>query len=49
MVGDQSLFVSADETLESWKLYTPVLNAHRSVHPYPAGSWGPKEAEELKG
>jgi glucose-6-phosphate 1-dehydrogenase len=49
MLGDQSLFVSADETLASWKLYTPVLNAHRSVHPYPAGSWGPKEAEELKG
>ncbi len=48
MLGDQSLFVSADETLASWKLYTPVLNAHRSIHSYPAGSWGPKEAEELK-
>ena len=47
MLGDQSLFVSADETLESWKLYTPVLNAHRSIHSYAAGSWGPKEAEEL--
>jgi glucose-6-phosphate 1-dehydrogenase len=49
MLGDQSLFVSADETLASWKLYTPVLNAHRSLHNYPAGSWGPKEAEALKG
>ncbi|HET6402833.1 MAG TPA: glucose-6-phosphate dehydrogenase [Candidatus Kapabacteria bacterium] len=47
MLGDQSLFVSADETLASWKLYTPVLNAHRAIHPYPAGSWGPKEAEKL--
>jgi glucose-6-phosphate 1-dehydrogenase len=47
ILGDQSLFVSADETLASWKLYTPVLNAHRSLHNYPAGSWGPKEAEML--
>ncbi len=47
MQGDQTLFVSADETLASWELYTPVLNAHRAVHSYPAGSWGPKEAEKL--
>jgi len=48
MQGDQTLFVSADETLASWKLYTPVLNAHRAVHSYPAGSRGPKEAEKLE-
>ncbi len=48
MQGDQTLFVSADETLASWKLYTPVLNAHRAIHSYPAGSWGPKEAEKLE-
>jgi glucose-6-phosphate 1-dehydrogenase len=47
MQGDQTLFVSADETLASWELYTPVLNAHRAIHSYPAGSWGPKEAENL--
>ncbi len=47
MRGDQTLFVSADETLASWQLYTPVLHAHRAVHPYPAGSWGPKEAEKM--
>ncbi|HZK77187.1 MAG TPA: glucose-6-phosphate dehydrogenase, partial [Candidatus Kapabacteria bacterium] len=47
MRGDQTLFVSADETLASWQLYTPVLQAHRAIHNYPAGSWGPKEAEAL--
>ena len=38
--------VSAEETLASWKLYTPILNAHRSLHNYPA-ALAPKEAEEL--
>ncbi|MDP4197962.1 MAG: glucose-6-phosphate dehydrogenase [Bacteroidota bacterium] len=40
--GDQTLFVSADETLASWELYTPVLERQHMMHPYPAGSWGPK-------
>ncbi len=47
MRGDQTLFVSADETLESWKLYTPVLHHHHDLHFYPAGSWGPEQAEKL--
>src|SRR5579883_1526521 len=47
--GDQTLFVSADETLASWRLYTPVLHSHHTLYPYPAGSWGPKEAQKLKG
>ena len=42
MQGDQTLFVSAEETLESWKLYTPVLHHHHELQFYPAGSWGPK-------
>ncbi len=48
MEGDQTLFVSADETLASWKLYTPVLHTHHTIYPYPAGSWGPEQAEALK-
>jgi glucose-6-phosphate 1-dehydrogenase len=40
--GDQTLFVSAEENMASWKLYSPVLRSKPTVHPYPAGSWGPE-------
>ena len=46
--GDQTLFVSADETAASWKLYTPVLKSEHPIYPYPAGSQGPKEADKLE-
>jgi glucose-6-phosphate 1-dehydrogenase len=49
MVGDQTLFVHADEVEESWRLYTPLLDADIPTHPYPAGTWGPEEAEEMPG
>ncbi len=42
MLGDQTLFVSSDEMLASWKLYTPVLKRKHTLHFYPAGSWGPE-------
>ena len=42
MLGDQTLFVSSDEMLASWKLYTPVLKKKHELHMYPAGSWGPE-------
>ena len=41
MIGDQTLFVRADEVEESWRLYTPLLEENLTVHPYPAGTWGP--------
>lgn len=47
MIGDQTLFVSADFTETAWRLYDPVLSGDRVVHPYTAGSWGPREADEL--
>ena len=47
VTGDQTLFVHADEVEASWRLYTPLLDRALPVHPYPAGSWGPAEAEEL--
>ena len=40
--GDQTLFVSTEETLASWKLYTPVLARKHTIHSYAAGSWGPE-------
>ena len=43
MVGDQTLFVRADEVEEAWRLFTPLLDGDITVHPYPAGSWGPAQ------
>ncbi len=47
MTGDQTLFVRSDEVEESWRLYTPLLDAGLVPDPYPAGSWGPKRSDEL--
>ena len=47
MIGDQTLFVTADFTETAWRLYDPLLAAPRSVHVYTAGSWGPKGADAL--
>ncbi|MCI4358309.1 MAG: glucose-6-phosphate dehydrogenase [Thermoplasmata archaeon] len=47
--GDQTLFVRADEVEESWRVFGPLLRNPPRIRPYPAGSWGPKAAEELLG
>ncbi|MCS6960023.1 MAG: glucose-6-phosphate dehydrogenase [Pseudanabaenaceae cyanobacterium SKYGB_i_bin29] len=53
MLGDQTLFTRADEVEAAWQLVTPALNAWdiptdpNSIPLYEAGTWGPKEAEEL--
>lgn len=45
--GDQTLFVHADEVINSWRLYTPLLEADLPVHSYPAGTPGPGGASVL--
>ena len=45
--GDQTLFVHSDEVEESWRLYTPIVEASLSTSDYAAGSWGPSEADAL--
>jgi glucose-6-phosphate 1-dehydrogenase len=46
MRGDQTLFVHADEVEASWALYAPLLGEGRPpLRSYPAGSWGPDEAQ----
>ena len=45
--GEQTLFVHAEETEASWRLYTPLLGERPPVLTYPAGSWGPPAAAEL--
>jgi glucose-6-phosphate 1-dehydrogenase len=47
MLGDQTLFVSADWAEASWSLYMPILEKKLPVHNYPAGTWGPSQAEHL--
>ena len=51
MLGDSTLFARVDEVLASWKLFTPVLDqwtaSDVNFPNYPAGTWGPLEAERM--
>lgn len=47
MIGDQTLFVTAEFTETAWRLYDPVLAGARTLYPYSAGTWGPEEANSL--
>ncbi len=52
MIGDPTLFTRSDEVEMAWEIIDPVLE-YWDEHPetpmlsYPAGSWGPKEADQL--
>ncbi|HEY2158218.1 MAG TPA: glucose-6-phosphate dehydrogenase [Isosphaeraceae bacterium] len=51
MLGDPSLFTRTDEVDNSWRFVDQILSAwSRGVAPpvaYPAGTWGPPEADKL--
>ncbi len=52
MLGDQTLFQRADQVEAGWSVVQPVLDVWqalpaRNFPNYPAGSWGPREAELL--
>jgi glucose-6-phosphate 1-dehydrogenase len=51
MRGDATLFDRADGVEAAWAFLEPVLNVWQNQKPsvplYPAGSWGPYEADEL--
>jgi glucose-6-phosphate 1-dehydrogenase len=52
MIGDATLFQSAQMIEASWTVVDPILDVWkvlpaRSFPNYSAGSWGPKEADEL--
>jgi glucose-6-phosphate 1-dehydrogenase len=51
MMGDATLFIRADEVERSWEIVDPLLQAWSEddvpLSPYPAGTWGPKEADSL--
>jgi glucose-6-phosphate 1-dehydrogenase len=52
MIGEMTLFTRSDEVEAAWRLIDPLLKYWKE-HPanpmptYPAGSWGPEEANEL--
>ncbi len=50
--GDRTLFMNADEVEAAWEFATPILTAWKNagsqgLATYPAGSWGPREADRL--
>ncbi len=52
MNGDPTLFKRADVIESSWELVEPILDVWSALPPrnfpnYTAGSWGPREAEDL--
>ena len=54
MSGDPTLFARRDEVEQAWQFVDAIENAWHSgdgktpgLYEYPAGSWGPKEAEDL--
>jgi glucose-6-phosphate 1-dehydrogenase len=52
MIGDATLFQRADMVEAGWRVIQPVLDAWSAAPAgnfpnYAAGSWGPKEADEL--
>jgi glucose-6-phosphate 1-dehydrogenase len=52
MIGDQTLFQLADMVEAGWGVIDPVLDVWKALPPrrfpnYSAGTWGPKEADEL--
>jgi glucose-6-phosphate 1-dehydrogenase len=50
MLGDPTLFIRADEAEGAWDILEPVMHAWSEsgeIPAYPAGSWGPGDADEL--
>jgi glucose-6-phosphate 1-dehydrogenase len=51
MLGDATLFTRADEVDEQWALVDAIVASWRRDRPsfpnYPAGMWGPSQADEL--
>jgi glucose-6-phosphate 1-dehydrogenase len=52
MIGDATLFQRADNVELGWSIVSPILDAWGATSPqdfpnYAAGTWGPKDADEL--
>lgn len=50
LLGDANLFPRTEEVEMSWRILDPIeqyWDTHGKPAQYPAGSWGPKEADEM--
>ncbi|WP_308418242.1 glucose-6-phosphate dehydrogenase [Prolixibacter bellariivorans] len=52
MMGDQTLYLRGDAVEAAWSFVQPILDAWEEnpslpIYGYPAGSWGPQEADAL--
>jgi glucose-6-phosphate 1-dehydrogenase len=52
MIGDATLYQRADMVESSWRIVSPILDVWKALPArnfpnYKAGTWGPKEADEL--
>ena len=52
MTGDNTLYMQGEAVEETWKFVQPILDywekdSDAPLHGYPAGSWGPDNADEL--
>jgi len=51
MEGDRALFLRYDEVNWAWRVVDPILKVwaveRDFIHTYPAGSWGPHDADRL--
>jgi len=51
MVGDPTLFIRSDEVDQAWQIVDPLIDAWASgeapVARYAAGTWGPRQADQL--
>ncbi|MDQ1568675.1 MAG: glucose-6-phosphate 1-dehydrogenase [Actinomycetota bacterium] len=51
LIGDQTLFIRSDEVMQAWRIVAPLLEAWENeavvLARYPAGAWGPREADRL--
>ncbi len=54
MLGDSTLYARGDAVESAWRFVDPILqywkqNPTRALYGYPAGTWGPQEADGLFG
>ena len=52
LLGDGTLYARADGVEAAWRFIDPILSAWENdrdikLYGYPAGTWGPKEAQQL--
>ena len=47
MIGDRTLFTTAEGVERLWEISAPLLEQPSPLRPYAPGSWGPEEIDDL--